>query len=227
MTDEITLEEDTKPYYLRIVKYFLNHPAIAGSFIYILFSIAGVIYSWVLYRQFQINIFDYSEANDFLLIAFKNPVGYFSMTKNFLIGFSIPVFIGLIMLLVYKNRLSLSLKDLFCLFVDAMIFRFSIIVYLVMFFFFVPISNAISARNIIHNNGSSINVLYEEGKQGSTSVVKKLKSSLIGSTEKFMFFYNPSDNNTVVIPITRIISITTDKKGLGGKPDLLTNGPAK
>ncbi len=69
------------------------------------------------------------------------------------------------------------------------------------------------AQYLIEGKSPIINVLYEEGKQGSASVVKELKLSLIGSTGKFMFFYNHSEDHTVVIPITKIISVTSDKLG--------------
>jgi hypothetical protein len=82
----------------------------------------------------------------------------------------------------------------------------------IFFVLYSPYYNAnVRARKIIKGD-RTINVLYEEGKKESTSVVKEIKSSLIGSTEKFMFFYNHSDKSTIVIPITKIISINTDYK---------------
>jgi hypothetical protein len=79
-------EEDKKPLIMRTYDYFLKHPAIGGSFIYIICSIVGVIYSWFLYNKFQINIFDYAETNDFLLIAFKEPFSYLLALGVFVIS---------------------------------------------------------------------------------------------------------------------------------------------
>src|SRR5215207_199656 len=43
------------------------------SALYLFATAIGLIYSGVLYGNFGINIFDYSEISDFLLVAFKNP----------------------------------------------------------------------------------------------------------------------------------------------------------
>lgn len=69
------------------------------------------------------------------------------------------------------------------------------------------------AKRLVKYKQSIVNVLYEEGKRESTSVVRELKSSLIGSTEKvYVFFMTIQKKRTIVIPITKIISITTNKK---------------
>ena len=51
---------------------FREHPAIAGSLLYLQVTTVGVIYSWALFRPFDINIFEYAELNDFFLAAFRN-----------------------------------------------------------------------------------------------------------------------------------------------------------
>jgi hypothetical protein len=71
-TKEKIVRERYKSYILKSLKYFLDHPAIAGSLIYIFFSTIGVLYSLTLYNQFSINILDYTETNDFLMAAFKD-----------------------------------------------------------------------------------------------------------------------------------------------------------
>jgi hypothetical protein len=61
--------------YLRSVgNFFREHPAIAGTLLYLQVTTVGVVYSWQLFRRFDINIFYYAEANDFLLAAFRDPV---------------------------------------------------------------------------------------------------------------------------------------------------------
>ncbi len=68
-----------------------------------------------------------------------------------------------------------------------------------------------NTRNFIEDKKSIVNVLYEEEGKELTPVVKEQKLSLIGSTEKFMFFYDHSDCSKIVIPRNKIISITSDK----------------
>ena len=41
-----------------------------------LVTFIGVIYSWRLYSLFGVNVFDFAEANDFLLAALKEPFAF-------------------------------------------------------------------------------------------------------------------------------------------------------
>lgn len=69
-----------------------------------------------------------------------------------------------------------------------------------------------NARNLIEDKKSIVTVLYEiEGKE-LTPLVKEQKLTITGSTEKYMFFYDNSDCSKIVIPISKIINITSDKK---------------
>ena len=52
------------------VEWVKEHPAIVGTSIYVYVSILGSTYNWLLLRAFEINYFDFSEANDFLTAAF-------------------------------------------------------------------------------------------------------------------------------------------------------------
>ncbi len=66
--------------------------------------------------------------------------------------------------------------------------------------------------NLIEDKKSLVNVLYEKEGKELTPVVKEQKLSITGSTEKYMFFYDHSDCSKIVIPISKIINITSDKK---------------
>jgi len=54
--------------------------------------------------------------------------------------------------------------------------------------------------------------LYEKEGKELIPVVKEQRLSITGSTEKYMFFYGHSDCSKIVIPISKIINITSDKK---------------
>lgn len=200
MTDEATSKEDTKPLYFKIIEYFLIHPAIGGSCIYILVSAIGFLNASLLYFKFQINIFDYAETNDFLMAAFKDPLAFF-MTIIFF--FSVGLYYHFI-----KTPPSHMRRG--C--ITGVAKGFIVVVFAgtmaSIALVFIPL---LREYRIIKKKASIVNVLYEKGKRGLKPVVKE-GVSLIGSTEKFMFFYNPSNKRTIVIPITKIISITTLEK---------------
>ena len=237
-TEENTPEEDKGPLTSKIYNSFLKRPAIGGSCIYIFVSSVGVIYSWVLFREFQINIFDFAETNDFLLIAFKEPLLFLVPLIIILSGLIIPYIykyssgfskylFNIIMLNIFKlisetkvsgilESLTRGLSTPFDSFVRYVTSSVSYVYILggILLMFYLPYNGAknFTAAHIKQKE-PTINLVYEEGKQSSTSVIK-LKSILIGSTEKFMFFYvrsedHASEGRTIIIPISKIISITT------------------
>ena len=85
-----------------IVGYFfmlLDHPLLSGASLYFTLSCIGSIYSWKLYRQFDIHIFDFFDTSDFLLSAFQNP-------EAVIIGIGLTLFaIFIVACLVYNSSL--------------------------------------------------------------------------------------------------------------------------
>ena len=63
-------DESKKPAGLEWVK---EHPAIVGTVLYVYVSLLGSTYYWMYLRRFDINFFDFAEANDFLTGAIRNP----------------------------------------------------------------------------------------------------------------------------------------------------------
>jgi hypothetical protein len=239
--EESTPEEDKETFTSKIYNKFLKRPAIGGSCIYIFVSSVGVIYSWVLFREFQINIFDFAETNDFLLIAFKEPHLFLVPLIIILLGLIIPFICkyssGFSNYLskriipnksnsIFVTKLLISLAGVISTLIDSFIryVTFSVsYMYIfggIILMFFLPYY---SAKNVIatriKQKEPAVNLVYEKGKQkqSSTSVIEELNSVLIGSTEKFMFFYvrpekNTEKGRTVIIPINKIISITINEK---------------
>jgi hypothetical protein len=221
MTEETTPKENTKPGYLKkIFEYILEHPAVAGTVIYFGVSVIGVIYTWALYREFQINIFDFAETNDFLLAAFKEPFA-FAMGIVSVLG-------GVVCMLVYKY-IELA-TDAYKRFIYRLFrlkpgklnmpskssnpiksaIRISCTTILLLVYLFIPayFYAKKNADDIINNEKSIVNVLYKERRdEALTPVAQRLKASLIGSTDKFLFFYVHSDKQSIVIPIANITSI--------------------
>lgn len=73
----------------KIARYLFDNLTSALTLLYIYVTAIGMIYSWVLYGRFEINIFDYSEVGDFLLAAFKIPAGLFVSAFIF-----VPLYLG-------------------------------------------------------------------------------------------------------------------------------------
>jgi len=59
-----------------IARFLANHPGVAVSALYLVASAIGMLDSWWYYRQFNINIFFYSDLADFLLASFRSPTAW-------------------------------------------------------------------------------------------------------------------------------------------------------
>ena len=51
----------------------------AAPLVYLYVTIVGMVQSWFHFNEFQINVFDYAEINDFLLAAFREPKSFLYM----------------------------------------------------------------------------------------------------------------------------------------------------
>ena len=57
----------------RIVAYMAKNPTLLLTASYLLVSGLGLLYEFVLFSEFGINVLDYSDPADFILAAFKRP----------------------------------------------------------------------------------------------------------------------------------------------------------
>src|SRR5687768_12854749 len=64
------LKDEVKGY----VDFLLEHYTFVLSALYLYITGVGLLYSFLLYREFRVNIFDYFEISDFLIAALKNPM---------------------------------------------------------------------------------------------------------------------------------------------------------
>jgi hypothetical protein len=56
-----------------MARFLANQPGVGISALYIVSSAIGMLDSWSYYRQFDINVFFYSDLADFLLASFRSP----------------------------------------------------------------------------------------------------------------------------------------------------------
>ncbi len=187
------------------ITFFLEHPAIGGSSICIFFSVIGVFYSWSLYSHFQINIFDYAETNDFLMAAFKDRFAFLITIGCFMIGWGYCYII--FQRNFFKKWISENSDP-----IPSRIFYLILLFLIIIPATYFPTSLASKKHaNSLKEEKIIVNVKYSTGQAESKPVLGTIVSSLIGSTEKFMFFY--SKGETTVIPISKIISLTSHAKG--------------
>ncbi len=199
--------------YSKAIAAFLGrHPVVALTVLYIWASTIGLIYHWRLFGHFGINLFDFAEANDFLLAAFKNPYGFLSVAISVLIGILIAILAALLpYLAAFLPNLSpkvrrslrheLSPKDAWS------ISLFSVVV---LFTFYVPWKTAaITAKSIRSADGDAFEIRLQRRPAENEQVLRG--QILIGSTGKFMFFYKSQTSEVTAIPVSNVASLVLSK----------------
>lgn len=185
--------------------FFRSHPALVGTLLYLQISTIGFIHNAVLFSKFGINVFEFAELNDFLLAAFKQP---------FVIGMA---FISLAMFIAYAIMLALRRRrrEAAGLASGALSSRFRKI-YFTMFLvvgivytFYPPYIYASGyARKIYAEKEPLVTVMLNSRapEQAHSAVLRPV--TLIGTTEKFAFFYDQDSKLTITIPVATIAALT-------------------
>jgi len=60
----------------RVWHFLVANPSLLVPMLYILISGTGLLYQYLLFSRFGINVLDYAHAKDFLLVAFKTPAAF-------------------------------------------------------------------------------------------------------------------------------------------------------
>jgi hypothetical protein len=199
--------------------FVLTNVTIIVSFLYLFVTGVGIFSSYILYRQFEINIFDYAETGDFLLAAFKSPsaVTNIAFTAAALV-FGIPLIVSLLPAL---SRSSFFLRSLderkpWALLIYQL---FSVFTVLAPYFVVATIALVLlhvqhsaaedsfaEADAIMQGEKPSLVVQYRSF-SGSAGQVTKTGLELIGATQKVVFLYDVDEEHTLVIPQAQIVSI--------------------
>jgi hypothetical protein len=219
--------ENPFPALLRTIgRFFREHPAIAGSLLYLQVTTVGVVYSWNLFRHFDINIFDYAEANDFLLAAFKDPIVFMLSTFTIFL-----IFLPTAMIYLWRmfNPATMSetpaeeksaevltgwvrflyagwVRSLYAVFILAFIVGYTLVPPLL-------ISNG-AADRLQSSSYEPLTTVQYRATSGSDEQTTEKGLRVIGTTQNFVFFYDKNENRTLIIPNAQIVemkqSVTKD-----------------
>jgi hypothetical protein len=192
----------TKPSLIAsVASFFRGNPATVGSFLYIYVTTIGIVYSYVLYQQFRVNIFDYATTSDFILAAFRNPLTF--LVALGAISF-VLLFVQVVTSLTSKlgERLNTERYPRLLLVVLTVgicaILLLSIAAACVL---------AWSRTGEIREASSPRESVLYRALSGSKEQTLASDLQLIGATHTFVLFYDPSNGQTLVIPQAQITSI--------------------
>jgi hypothetical protein len=197
----------------KVKTFFRENPTFVLTVMYVDLTGIGILYSWLLYRQFGINVFDFAEIGDFLLVAFKAPAVTFSALLAQVLFVALPFIIVRVFSLL---GLALQFGTAF-----AVIFLLTITLV-------IPLGLAYSQADAIKqvDEQAQATVRYRTFSGPSSGQVTKSGVALIGSTQKVVFFYDVDENHartpiviartTIVIPHAQIVWIEVPDRGVEG-----------
>jgi len=171
------------------ISFFREHPAIVGTLLYLQVNAVGVIFSWVLFRNFGINVFDFAEANDFLLAAFREPYSLLSA-----IGILAYAILGLWFLDNIKKRNPGLLPSVR---IGMLMSILLLIPYTVAPAYYFADKNA---EEIRESTGSDIQVFVKAARVGSPDMLINSQTTLIGTTERLIFLLQKSTGKVIAVP---------------------------
>ena len=197
-----------------LTKWIRDNWVWAAPLTYIYFTMVGMFQSWFQFNAFGINVFDFSELNDFLLAAFREP-------KSFLFILGLIVYLGL--LLLSKRAVQLILKKCGEKGTPAHVRDIPVkLVKIVMLLAFVSL--VLFAPYYIPNKLNNDydltwrNDFINENKRNVKVFIKDLETNgkknewienlaFIGTTEKFLFFVNKSTAKVIISPVANVVQI--------------------
>ncbi len=188
-----------------LFKVFENDKTLFFSVSYLLLTAIGMIFSGAYFLIFDINILDYSQVSDFILIAFKDP---------FYLLFTLMTVI-LIVSIYYLNKwLMIKFPKFFIRQEEKIMTRwfkqtgsYYFWSYMLVLLLYIPESAYIYARykskEIKAGKGQAVQIYYNSGPQ----TIKDSFPTLVGTTSNFIFLYYPKTNATEIVPFNNVSKI--------------------
>jgi len=188
-----------------LFKVFENDKTLFFTVSYLLLTAIGMIFSGAYFLVFDINILDYSQVSDFILIAFKDP---------FYLLFTLMTVI-LTVLIYYLNKWLIIKFPKYFLRQEEKIWarwvkqtgNYYFWSYMLVLLLYIPESAYIYARykskEIKAGKGQTVQVYYNSGPH----TLKDSFPTLVGTTSNFIFLYYPKTKTTEIVPFNNVSKI--------------------
>ncbi len=176
-----------------IRKILRDHPALVVSALYVSASIVGMFYSWAFLREFGINVFNYAQISDFLLVSLKEPYTW--------------ALVLLALLLVSADNASsrrVGRREVGRMLAWYGTPRYRMInnfVAIVMVLLFIYIFASFRADHARAGDGKIVDVMFADSGAATTAL-------LLGTTGQFIFLFDETTERVDIHPIENIHSIS-------------------
>lgn len=202
MNMDVKVEHHPSDIWAPLLRSLRQHSTLALSIGYLVLIAIGILFNWMFYFQFGINILDYSDVSDFLLGAFRD-----LKVVVYVLGTAAVV-------VVIRQLYWWSFSDYPQLLGRAqrhnkwaaqLIYG---IIYLIITIEAAYIYESSVASKIIKDNqGTRVEVIL-----CSITAIKGEQPFLLGMNSRFVFLYYPETQQTQVVPHNAICRLNFDQK---------------
>ena len=177
----------------RVTAIFREHPALLVSTFYLAASFIGMFYSWAYLRRFGINVFNYSQISDFLLVSLKEPFTW---------GLVILAVILVLIDNASSRRIERRTPAKWLAWYGSPKYRFmnNFVAILMVLLFLYSYAFA-QARDTRDGDGKYVDVMFADSGAATTAL-------LLGTTGQFVFLYDDDTERVDIHPIENIHSIS-------------------
>jgi len=175
-----------------VFNWLVSNRAMILPFLYLFASSIGMFFYWVYFSVFGINIFDFADVSDFLLMSFRKPLTWV-----------IAVAAGLI--IVFDNAMSRRaegrIKIRFLRWYGSPRYRQSN--YLAGFILvvgYIWLFATMSASSVLKGKGQQVEVTLTDASRSTTT-------TMLGSTTQFLFLFDDNSMSVAIHPFEQVHSI--------------------
>jgi hypothetical protein len=186
----------------------------AAPLIYIYVTVVGMVQSWLQFNAFGINVFEFSELNDFLLAAFREPLSFLAILGLIVYGglgiFTQRIMQRIMLRTLFRNKSPEHIESTRRLLKWFIYSTFVTIVLIAPYY---------GPRLLHQQYGQEWKDRFaSEPNRNVTALIKNLENNgkdsgwiknltLIGTTDKFIFFIERSTNDVLIAPISNVVLV--------------------
>jgi len=173
---------------------FREHPALVVSGLYVGASMIGRYYSWDFLPRFGINVFNYAEISDFLLVSLKKP---FTWGLTLMAVVLVTLDNAASRRVAARENCASWLRWYGSERYRALNYFAAIMIVVI----FLNVFATFKAREVRDGEGNIVDVIL-----ANEELEKQV--ALLGTTGQFMFFYRYFENRVVIHPNENVLTIT-------------------
>jgi len=187
-----------------IQAFLKNHPALLVSSCYFVTTAIGIVYSFIFYHEFGINILNFSDVGEFLLVSIIKPI-------SIVIFLSAVIFVILIAKVDYffRKRVSIygnAIEKIFKpKYSDLIIHVVTVLVVAIVYI------NALAKADAERIKAGEFSE-YELNYLSNDSMIQNEVLAFLGGSSRYNYFYNPKEINTIIISASNTFKVAKKLK---------------